>query len=1361
MRSSHINSRSSHNVSHWPRLTHALSCLLGRLAFVLLVTLALYVAVGRLLMPLVNDQKAQIEQALSEALQVPVVIGSLEGRWRAFRPLVSLTDLELEFPGVQLERQIISGLDLTLNVAESLWRRQWVIGDVSIEALQLELYETRQGTWAVRGFGSDVGSGAGFDERYLELLLNTDSVELVNSSLILQRVTGQRLRLENIYGSLRNRRGRHELDLMVSLPGEVNPLLFSLTLHGDPRQQPAMEAYVNVRRTNVIGIVELLALDLPVQAEEVRTNAQLWVRHQPQGQDPEQGNVQARLLLDQMQLEFSDGNGQHGQLENLHGDFVFSSGPDIRLHGHDFSFQSGGREWGPGSLSFRLNRESRVMEMALEEVNLAIVSELALGSGRLPGALSDALSTLGPEGYLQNLHLQAELGQESEAGSETGGFSPFQDFSLQAAITDVSVNAWQGAPAGTGINGFLQVGPDSGRVSLDSDEFQIHLPKLFNNPWLYSAASGQVNWQLFEGGFRVYSNPLTVSNDNIRGQVQFELENRRDHSGDLQSELTLLIGVPFKDARYKSDYLPSLSGIRNTMNWVDQAVLDGQVHDSGFIFRGSVLSDPPEGARTVQAFFNVSDASLAFLQDWPELQNTDAYVEVRNNDVDVVSSSAMIADINLQDVNASVRSENGETWLKVQGQGQTDMAAGLDFLRSSPTRNTIGEVLDEWQGSGALDIALTLDIPLNVPEADNLIQVAVDVEDAGLEMQNLALVFSGVNGRINFDSVEGLSAPGIASELFGKPVHTRITTAPSSRGLGNMLHVVSEGQVSTQALGDWPLQPTVVRQLLNFAEGDVPYIADLKIFNEPADGLRQSLEIHSSLTGVALELPAPLQKPADTAADFSLGLEFFDDRRVIHADLEDTLSARLLMQDDTLLGGRLWLGGFSPATAEPSSTWRPQNLVIMGELEAFDYEAWGQISNTVSGESEQSSFLLDRLSLAEVHVGQLNVVGQRLDNIDLNITPAQGGWSLMLANPLLSGVIDIPGTAGEAWRVRLDYLRLPGGEDKETDNEETGHEESAEAATAETPEPTPGPDPLQDVDPSQLPPLDFATNEFSLGEMNLGAWSFVLEPDSEGVRLDNLRIDMNQALIRSAQDPEQGASMYWTYNGGEHRTEFDGFIEMGDLSQVLSTVGYDGHIESSRGSIQAALQWPGSPAAIALPGLEGRVVLGLRDGRFINVSTGSSRLFGVLNVDSVARRLQLDFSDLFDRGFAFDDIDGELEFTGGQVHTVNRLLISGPSSRIRMEGELDLIRQTIVADLLVSVPLSQNLAVVAGLLGAWPIALSAYVATRIFESSGSDITAIAYHVEGPLNNPQAGFADAEDEALEILPEEVLEELQGN
>src|SRR5690606_12970349 len=132
-----------------------------------------------------------------------------------------------------------------------------------------------------------------------------------------------------------------------------------------------------------------------------------------------------------------------------------------------------------------------------------------------------------------------------------------------------------------------------------------------------------------------------------------------------------------------------------------------------------------------------------------------------------------------------------------------------------------------------------------------------------------------------------------------------------------------------------------------------------------------------------------------TAADFSLGLEFFDDRRVIHADLEDTLSARLLMQDDTLLGGRLWLGGFSPATAEPSSTWRPQNLVIMGELEAVDYEAWGQISNTVSGESEQSSFLLDRLSLAEVHVRQLNVVGQRLDNIDLNITPAQGGWSLM------------------------------------------------------------------------------------------------------------------------------------------------------------------------------------------------------------------------------------------------------------------------------------------------------------------------------------------------------------------------------
>src|SRR5690606_15527083 len=108
--------------------------------------------------------------------------------------------------------------------------------------------------------------------------------------------------------------------------------------------------------------------------------------------------------------------------------------------------------------------------------------------------------------------------------------------------------------------------------------------------------------------------------------------------------------------------------------------------------------------------------------------------------------------------------------------------------------------------------------------------------------------------------------------------------------------------------------------------------------------------------------------------------------------------------------------------------------------------------------------------------------------------------------------------------------------------------------------------------------------------------------------------------------------------------------------------------------------------------------------------SGSSRLLGAFNFDAVVRRLQLDFSDLFQRGFAYDLITGQLQFNQGVVTTNDSLIIDGPSSRLRIDGEINLPQETIAADMVVRIPLGQNISMLAGLLGAWPIAVSTYVA---------------------------------------------------
>jgi uncharacterized protein YhdP len=195
---------------------------------------------------------------------------------------------------------------------------------------------------------------------------------------------------------------------------------------------------------------------------------------------------------------------------------------------------------------------------------------------------------------------------------------------------------------------------------------------------------------------------------------------------------------------------------------------------------------------------------------------------------------------------------------------------------------------------------------------------------------------------------------------------------------------------------------------------------------------------------------------------------------------------------------------------------------------------------------------------------------------------------------------------------------------------------------------------------------------------------------------------------------------------------------------VLPVWGHDANIVSSTASFDSRLRWSGSPLHFSLKRSSGQVNLAIQDGRFVDIASGSTRLLGALNFDALVRRLQLDFSDVFSRGYSFDSIAGLLDFTEGVVNTASPLRIDGPASDLAIEGEINLRDETISADMQVQIPLGQNLSMVAGLLGAWPIAVSTYLASKIFQEQVEDFTTVIYRLEGPWAAPTAGFEPPED-----------------
>ncbi len=960
----------------------------------------------------------------------------------------------------------------------------------------------------------------------------------------------------------------------------------------------------------------------------------------------------------------------------------------------------------------------------------------------LPEQAAGALTDLSPTGRLENLVLTTDL----------AGVMPDM-FLLQGNLADVAVGAWQGAPAGSGINGYVEANGNSGFVEINTPNFEVHLPLLFANSWRYTSTNSRVHWLFEDDQLRVNSSVIDVSNDFMHGHVQFDLWNRRDSNDQLQSELILLIGILEMDASYKSLYLPTLENVRTTMDWLDDALLAGDITNSGFVSRTSTIRGAPENSGTVLSFFNATGASLKFLPDWPALTDISAFVTQDNTSVDVIADTAEIEGIRLDRTLGNVMPiPEGGSWITLQGSATTTTQLGMAFLRNTPLRNDIGNFIDHWRGEGNVQVDFNLGIPLNNPDRDTNILVNVVSNVSSLTIPEYSLSIDQLRGSVVYDNTRGLSASALSGRLFDFPIAATIepTREPDGKGGERITgtRVVGSGRASKNALQAWTGQPQFVRDVLNFAGGEIDYLAQITIpYASNDSGESTNLRVTSELLGLSLDLPPPFNKGVDNIRPLELLIDFDDNEEWISARFDNRVGANLHIAENAFAGGNIVFGpGVSGMTFGPVILQDESKLYFSGLLDSFDYSAWETVTTrfaNMSTATESIGDLKDYIGRADVLVSRLAVIGQELENARTIVqrsaqseTPGSESWLVNLENELLSGNFLFPDDATQPWNIDLDYLRFP--ESKTQEESETVEEI----------------DILEDVNPAELPNFDFTTEELTLGDKHLGAWKFTLRTTGDAASISNLTMTTPDARIRD-NSGNAGANIDWRFNDGMHTTSFAGLFSAGDLAKVLPAWGYNANVESNNAAFVSNLQWSGSPAAFSLKKAIGNVEMAINRGRFVDVNSGTSRLFGAFSFDSLVRRLQLDFSDLYEKGLAYDTIRGNLDFNQGIVATEGNMVIEAPSSRITIDGRINLINETIDADMLVNVPLGQNLSVLAGILGAWPIAVSTYIASRIFKDQMDEFTTVLYRLEGPWENPTSRF----EPSAEILEAEPVPETE--
>jgi len=1307
-----------------------------------LLVMAVYVSLGRQLLPYVVNYRADIEARFTENLGLQVQIGALGGAWSGFNPILALERV-LIFPSLGVSSDQVVQLDtltLELDVWTSLLQRRWMLKSIDILNPEFALSEGAEGQWQLRGVA--LSSNTAMDvSQLLDLASRVGDLTLSNMRLSINRYDGRRAEFERSRLRLQNRGNLHHLHLDVWQPDVIGPLSLAAEFTGNTLESVSGQLYLIVPDNDYSEILSgeyAQALNLSALAG----NGELWM----QIDDGRVSALQGSLDIDRIGAGIVAG-AEPALIENLQTRFF------LRRHHERSEWEAwldnltlhwSGQDWRESNLYLQVRDSDRV-ELSADVFNLGIAAGLITSLDVLNPAADLQLTEHNLRGELLQLKLQWLLrAQETEPA-----------FSLHSNLSDVAMSARETAPALWGVDGYTELSFAAqehklrGFVEVDSSRFMFQLPQMYNEAWAYERVNGRVNFELNLGenqSVQLSSGVIVAESDVIKGRAQFSSTFSRTSAEDVISELELMVGVSSADLSHTSAYLPNgpnvQPNLRNAMSWIDAAVIDGLASKSGLIFRGSVLPGATAESRTLQMYYGVDEGILRFDPQWPDLESLRGYVVISDRDVDIRVDSGESLGVGFDSTVAFIRPnlEGSGSWLTLVGAGGGNAPQALQYLRATPVTRGFGEYIADWQVSGAVGLDLSLRIPLGIDGTAASVNIDLQLQGNNLFIPELELEFASIEGLLGYNTSGGLRGEELSAMFFNAPVTVDLSSVLDT-GPETATSVNLRGVVAARDLASWPRHGAFVAGILDRAEGDMEYQAQLDILQSESPQTR--LRINSALQGVSLNFPAPFNKSAVEHLPVDITLDFLEGRQNLQMSLADTMSLNIDLVSGSIRNGLVFFGQETAGIRVRQLNPGAPGLDIVGSLRSFDYDAWmsalrpettAEIGNGTAG-TVNFSGLRQTINTVDINVAQAHAFGQDIADLNVQITGEDRDWRIALDSERVLGEIRVPYAQNAALNVQLAHLRFPAAPDTEAQNLLASQVPQL-GVVPETLEIIDPVDPLDAFDPRSLPRMRFSAEEVWRGDADFGRWEFSLEPGAGGVTLSDLLI--NARGLQVGRPGEEGRFV-WTFDGSKHHSYLDAVLETANIAPVLSAFGYAPSLESASAVFQSSLNWPGSPAYFAARDLSGDLALNIAEGRFQQSGAGAGnsalKLISIINFDALVRRLRFS-DDLVRRGLAYEQIYGAVTLDHGVVNILDRLQIIGPASLFQVSGEIDLAEQTIDGSLYITLPVSDNIPWLSGIavlnnLINWQLAVGVFLFDQVFGDQVDSLTSAQYTLQGP------------------------------
>jgi uncharacterized protein YhdP len=269
--------------------------------------------------------------------------------------------------------------------------------------------------------------------------------------------------------------------------------------------------------------------------------------------------------------------------------------------------------------------------------------------------------------------------------------------------------------------------------------------------------------------------------------------------------------------------------------------------------------------------------------------------------------------------------------------------------------------------------------------------------------------------------------------------------------------------------------------------------------------------------------------------------------------------------------------------------------------------------------------------------------------------------------------------------------------------------------------------PDADADPRTFPAVYFHAKELILSERQFGDVTATLAKQADGVGLKSLSVTAPTFAV-SAQGELRAK------DAGVSRIK--GTLTSTDVQGTLKDLGYEDVIQARSGKMEFDLTWLGAPTAAALAQVIGHVQLTLEKGQVTGLKPGAGRVLGLASIAALPRRLALDFSDLTDKGLAFDSVHGDFDLRDGNAYTEN-VLLKGPAAEIGLIGRVGLKNKDYDQTAVVtgSVGNSLSIPVASALVGGPVVGAAVLLFTQVFKQPLKGLARGYYRITGSWDNP--------------------------